>query len=138
MATTIATVPSTFRRVYLSFQSYEPKRMNIALKRVHSALSLVKNLKVYSQRPMPTKITKHSIQSSPFIDKKAHDTFELNRHRRLIVIEGDETVTKGVIKYITENLDAVCACKITEHQYLPASEFYSMTTTSLLPYLTKE
>jgi len=43
--------------------------------------------------PLPTKITKYTVNRSPFVDKKSREQFETRTHRRLLDIQNPTAQT---------------------------------------------
>src|SRR3990167_447283 len=117
------------KRVELTFQAYEPRLLNFGLRRVRNAIELIPGLRsvLSHPHPLPTLTKRESVQKSPFVHKKAHRTLEQSLHRRLIVVEGDSSVTNKFLRYLQANMDYTLAVRVVEHSYYPAANFYSFT-----------
>ncbi|MCJ7807575.1 MAG: 30S ribosomal protein S10 [Dehalococcoidia bacterium] len=53
--------------------------------------------KVVGPVPMPTKIKKHCVNRSPFVDKNSREQFEIRTHKRLIDIIDPSSRTVDVL-----------------------------------------
>jgi ribosomal protein S10 len=119
----------TLKRVYLTFQAFEPRSLLFGLRRVRKALEMVPGLRQVMKQPhpLPTVTRKVSVQKSPFVHKKAHRTLEQSYHRRLVIIEGDSSITNKFIRYLRANIDVSLAVRVKEHSYYPTSKFFSFS-----------
>ncbi len=66
--------------------------------------------KVFGPIPLPTRIERYTVLSSPFIDKKARQQFEIRTHKRLIDI--CEATAKTIEQLNKLNLPAGVEVKI--------------------------
>ena len=61
------------------------------VKRTHS--------EVHGPIPLPTRIERYTVLSSPFIDKKARQQFEIRTHKRLVdIIEPTDKTVDALMK----------------------------------------
>jgi small subunit ribosomal protein S10 len=51
--------------------------------------------------PLPTKMSKWIVQSSPFVDKDAREQFEMRTHKRLIEIYDPSPQTIDALQHLT-------------------------------------
>lgn len=66
--------------------------------------------KVFGPIPLPTRIERYTVLSSPFIDKKARQQFEIRTHKRLIEIR--EATSKTIEELNKLSLPAGVEVKI--------------------------
>merc|ERR1711988_718118 len=73
------------------------------------------------------KIKKWTILSSPFVHKRAQETYELRRYRRLILFEADSSTTRQFLHWVKATQEPTAAIKVTEVSYFPKAKYYGFT-----------
>ena len=56
--------------------------------------------KIVGPIPLPTRITKFTVNRSPFIDKKSREQFEMRTHKRLIDIRESSPKTMDALQQL--------------------------------------
>lgn len=56
--------------------------------------------KIVGPIPLPTKITRYTVNRSPFIDKKSREQFEMRTHKRLIDIRESSPKTMDALQQL--------------------------------------
>lgn len=86
--------------VYFTFRAFDLQLLRSFTERLaQKALAL--QLDCFSVVPLPTKIKRWTVQSSPFVDKEARTQFEMRVHKRLVVVK-----TRGLEKRLrTDRFD---------------------------------
>jgi small subunit ribosomal protein S10 len=56
--------------------------------------------KIVGPIPLPTKISRYTVNRSPFIDKKSREQFELRTHKRLIDIRESSPKTMDALQQL--------------------------------------
>jgi len=74
-------------RLYLLLQGYDTRVVGYSQKVAETA-SMVASLQVAGPIPLPTLMHRWTVNKSPFVHKKARETFERRTHRRLLVLQG--------------------------------------------------
>jgi small subunit ribosomal protein S10 len=77
---------STDQRIRIKLRAYDSKIID------KSARQIVETIERYGGKPkgpvpLPTEISKFTVNRSPFIDKESRDQFEMRVHKRLIDID---------------------------------------------------
>jgi ribosomal protein S10 len=72
--------------IYFTFKAFDKTLLRQFTERLaQKALAL--QLDCFSVVPLPTRIRRWTVLSSPFIDKKARSQFEMRVHKRLVVVQ---------------------------------------------------
>ncbi len=75
----------TKSRIRIRIKAYDHKIADQSAKKIVET-ALRSGVVVNGPIPLPTSIHKHTVNRSPFIDKKARDQYEMRVHKRLIDI----------------------------------------------------
>jgi small subunit ribosomal protein S10 len=91
------------QKLRIRIEAYEPKSIDqAAMDIVNSAKRT--GAKVCGPIPLPTKIERITVLSSPHVDKKAREQFEIRTHKRIIDIT--EPTSKTIDELRTLNMPA--------------------------------
>ena len=91
------------QRIRIRIEAYEVKSIDqAAMDIVNSAKRT--GAKVRGPIPLPTKIERYTVLSSPHVDKKAREQFEIRTHKRIIDIT--EPTSKTIDELRTLNMPA--------------------------------
>jgi ribosomal protein S10 len=72
--------------VYFTFKAFDKTLLRQFTERLaQKALAL--QLDCFSVVPLPTRIRRWTVLSSPFVDKEARSQFEMRVHKRLVVVQ---------------------------------------------------
>ncbi|MBI2096458.1 MAG: 30S ribosomal protein S10 [Candidatus Taylorbacteria bacterium] len=74
------------QKLRIRVRAYEHKILDTSVKQIIDT-ALRYDAKVIGPIPLPTEITKYTVNRSPFIYKNAREQFEMRVHKRLIDIE---------------------------------------------------
>jgi len=75
----------TKSKIRIKIKAYDHKIADQSAKKIVET-ALRSGVEVNGPTPLPTSIRKHTVNRSPFIDKKARDQYEMRIHKRLIDI----------------------------------------------------
>lgn len=73
------------RKVRIKLNAYDHRLIDQSLKEIMSAAKRT-GAKVSGPIPLPTKISRYTVLSSPHVDKKSREQFEMRIHKRLLDI----------------------------------------------------
>lgn len=87
-------------RIRIQLKGYDPRVLDA------SARDIVETAKrtgagIAGPIPMPTKTEKYTVLSSPHVDKKSREQFEMREHKRVLIIEKPNSRTVESLKGIT-------------------------------------
>ena len=87
-------------RIRIRIEAYEVKSIDqAAMDIVNSAKRT--GAKVRGPIPLPTKIERYTVLSSPHVDKKAREQFEIRTHKRIIDITEPTSKTIDELRTLT-------------------------------------
>ncbi len=91
------------QRIRIRIEAYEVKSIDQAATDIVNSAKRT-GAKVRGPIPLPTKIERITVLSSPHVDKKARDQYEIRTHRRIIDIT--EPTSKTIDELRTLNMPA--------------------------------
>ena len=89
--------PPKFR---ISVKAYEPTILDNACVKIVDAIK-ASGIEAVGPIPLPTKLRRYCVLTSPHVNKKARDHFEIRTHKRIIEVYKPTDTTLGNLK----NLD---------------------------------
>lgn len=114
------------KRVTLRFAAYDKTIIEPIVHRIADNARMCVDLKVSGPIYMPTYLRKITVLKSPFIDKKSREQFEMQSHRRLIIIEGPAPVVdKYLVYFENEEAEPGVEIKVIEQTYHNIKDFYA-------------
>ena len=72
-------------RIRIRMEAYDPRSLDASAREIVDQAKRT-NARVCGPIPLPTRIERYTVLSSPHIDKKARQQFEIRTHKRLIDI----------------------------------------------------
>jgi small subunit ribosomal protein S10 len=91
------------QRIRIRIEAYEVQSIDQAATDIVNSAKRT-GAKVRGPIPLPTKIERYTVLSSPHVDKKARDQYEIRTHRRIIDIT--EPTSKTIDELRTLNMPA--------------------------------
>ena len=91
------------QRIRIRIEAYEVKSIDQAATDIVNSAKRT-GAKVCGPIPLPTKIERFTVLSSPHVDKKARDQYEIRTHKRIIDIT--EPTAKTIDELRTLNMPA--------------------------------
>ncbi|ABQ89593.1 30S ribosomal protein S10 [Roseiflexus sp. RS-1] len=86
------------QKVRIRLKAYDHKILDQSARQIVEAAERTGAL-VAGPVPLPTKIEKHSVIRSPFIDKDSQEQFEIRTHKRLIdVLDPSQQTINALMK----------------------------------------
>ena len=73
------------QKIRIRLQGYDKKLVSTAVNEIVTTVRRSGG-RVAGPVPLPTRIERYTVQSSPFIDKKSRDQFEIRTHKRMLDI----------------------------------------------------
>ena len=73
------------QRIRIRMEAYDHRILDLSAKQIVDAATRT-GAKVSGPVPLPTRIERYTVLSSPHVDKKARQQFEIRTHKRLIDI----------------------------------------------------
>jgi small subunit ribosomal protein S10 len=86
------------QKLRISIKAYEPNILDIACNKIFDAVK-ASDTQAVGPIPLPTKLRRYCILTSPHVNKKARDHFEIRTHKRIIdVYKATDTTLKNLKK----------------------------------------
>ena len=87
-------------------EAYDSRALDVAAKEIVEQAKRT-SAKVHGPIPLPTRIERYTVLSSPHIDKKSREQFELTTHRRILDIlsPSDQTMEALMKLNISSGVD---------------------------------
>ncbi|UCE28051.1 MAG: 30S ribosomal protein S10 [Candidatus Coatesbacteria bacterium] len=76
----------TDSKIRIKLHAYDHRVLDRSVKEICSTIERT-GARVIGPIPLPTKISRYTVNRSPFVDKKSREQFEMRTHTRLIEIE---------------------------------------------------
>lgn len=71
------------QKIRIRLEAYDSKLLDQSVKEIIDTVQRT-GAKVVGPIPLPTKIERYTVLSSPHVDKKAREQFEIRTHKRII------------------------------------------------------
>ena len=86
-------------KIRIRMEAYDSRALDVAAKEIVEQAKRT-SAKVHGPIPLPTRIERYTVLSSPHIDKKSREQFEMRTHKRIIDISEPTTRTVEAINRI--------------------------------------
>jgi small subunit ribosomal protein S10 len=84
-------------KLRISIKAYEPSILDSACVKIIDAVN-ASGIKTIGPIPLPTKLRRYCVLTSPHVNKKARDHFEIRTHKRIIDVYKPTNVTLDNLK----------------------------------------
>jgi len=86
-------------KIRIRMEAYDSRALDVAAKEIVEQAKRT-SAKVHGPIPLPTRIERYTVLSSPHIDKKSREQFEMRTHKRIIDISEPTSRTVEAINRI--------------------------------------
>jgi small subunit ribosomal protein S10 len=86
-----------FSKLRISIKAYEPTILDNACIKIVDAI-ILSGVEAIGPIPLPTKLRRYCVLTSPHVNKKARDHFEIRTHKRIIDVYGPTDTTLENLK----------------------------------------
>lgn len=76
----------TANKIRIKLRAYDHRILDRSVKEICNTIERT-GARVIGPVPLPTKVSRYTVNRSPFVDKKSREQFEMRTHTRLIEIE---------------------------------------------------
>ena len=76
----------TANKIRIKLRAYDHRILDRSVKEICNTIERT-GARVIGPVPLPTKVSRYTVNRSPFVDKKSREQFEMRTHTRLIEID---------------------------------------------------
>jgi small subunit ribosomal protein S10 len=76
----------TANKIRIKLRAYDHRILDRSVKEICNTIERT-GARVIGPIPLPTKVSRYTVNRSPFVDKKSREQFEMRTHTRLIEID---------------------------------------------------
>lgn len=76
----------TTNKIRIKLRAYDHRVLDRSVKEICNTIERT-GARVIGPIPLPTKVSRYTVNRSPFVDKKSREQFEMRTHTRLIEID---------------------------------------------------
>jgi small subunit ribosomal protein S10 len=76
----------TTNKIRIKLRAYDHRILDRSVKEICNTIERT-GARVIGPVPLPTKVSRYTVNRSPFVDKKSREQFEMRTHTRLIEID---------------------------------------------------